>query len=95
MPRSESVVVDLTLIQSKQALHEALKDALDFPDWYGMNWDAFWDAITGLVEMPQRLRFSGWPSFELRLPREAHQLRSALEQMSEKYPQSASKVTYE
>jgi ribonuclease inhibitor len=98
MPRRESVVVDLTPIKSKQNLHEALKDALDFPDWYGMNWDAFWDAfwdaITGLVQMPERLRFSGWKSFEARLPTEAHHLRSALEEMSEKYPESAAEMIY-
>ncbi|MBK9495180.1 MAG: barstar family protein [Xanthomonadales bacterium] len=95
MSRRESVAVDLTPIQSKQALHAALKDALDFPDWYGMNWDAFWDAITGVVDMPKRLKLSGWPGFQARLPREAHQLKSALDEMSEKYPKSAAMVIYE
>jgi RNAse (barnase) inhibitor barstar len=95
MPRSECVVVDLNPVQSKQALHELLRDALDFPDWYGRNWDAFWDAITGLVEMPETLQLLGWQSFEVRLPIEARQLRSALEEMCEKYPESAAIVRYD
>lgn len=95
MPRRECVVVDLDPVRSKQALHEVLQGALKFPDWYGRNWDAFWDAITGLVEMPEVLKLLGWQSFQVRLPIEARQLRSALEEMSEKYPELAAVVHYE
>ena len=27
-------------------IHQAIKTGLDFPDYYGENWDAFWDCIT-------------------------------------------------
>ncbi len=26
-------------------LHERIRVAFDFPDWYGKNWDAFWDLL--------------------------------------------------
>ncbi|MFE9574497.1 barstar family protein [Streptomyces sp. NPDC006692] len=31
---------------------QALEREFDFPYFYGRNWDAFWDAVTGLVEIP-------------------------------------------
>ncbi|MBP5953865.1 barstar family protein [Pseudomonas sp. P42] len=41
MSRLELVSIDLSEVQSSQALHGMLKEALGFPDWYGCNWDAF------------------------------------------------------
>jgi len=93
MSRPEQVIVDLSAVTSNRELHEVLKRGLGFPDWYGMNWDAFWDAITGLVEMPERLQFTGWSSFEARLPAEAQQLKSSLEQMSSEFPHVAATVS--
>ncbi len=26
-------------------IHEQIRIAFDFPDWYGRNWDAFWDLL--------------------------------------------------
>lgn len=26
-------------------LHERIRLSLDFPEWYGRNWDAFWDLL--------------------------------------------------
>ena len=94
MARTNKIIIDLGSIDSRQALHEALSAALAFPGWYGNNWDAFWDAITGLVEMPEKLHFSGWTAFEARLPDQARHLHVALKEMSEKYPESASEVSY-
>jgi ribonuclease inhibitor len=54
--RKPFVAVDMSQIVSIDHLHEILYQALDFPSWYGKNWDAFWDAITALVEMPEHLQ---------------------------------------
>lgn len=32
----------------------------DMPEFYGMNWDAFWDVITGMVALPDYLILNGW-----------------------------------
>lgn len=45
-------------IQSIAQFHTEIAKFLDFPDFYGKNWDAFWDAITGLVEMPATLQIT-------------------------------------
>lgn len=41
----KKVVVDLTDCKYLMELHERIRIALDFPEWYGKNWDAFWDMI--------------------------------------------------
>lgn len=63
MPRKKQVEISLIGISSSIQLRKALADSLDFPTFYGCNWDAFWDAITGLVEMPMLIKFIGWSEF--------------------------------
>jgi RNAse (barnase) inhibitor barstar len=87
-------MVDLTTVSSREELHSALARALDFPDFYGSNWAAFWDAITGLVEMPHRLVLQGWLSFAARLPEEAGALQSCLEDAAAQFPESSAEVEF-
>jgi RNAse (barnase) inhibitor barstar len=39
-------ILDLTNCQYLGELHQRIKIALDFPDHYGANWDAFWDSLS-------------------------------------------------
>lgn len=71
MARHEIVEIELGDIESVAQLHTRLMTQLEFPDWYGRNWDAFWDAITALVEMPLVLRLKNWMEFERRFPSDA------------------------
>jgi len=40
------VELDLTGCETITELHERIRVALEFPEWYGANWDAFWDMIS-------------------------------------------------
>ena len=40
------VKLDLTGCESLLEIHERIRKAFDFPDWYGKNWDAFWDLLS-------------------------------------------------
>ena len=62
------IVIDVSNIETSLQLHRLLKEKLGFPDFYGNNWDAFWDAITGLVMMPDKLTFVGLSNLEKKLP---------------------------
>jgi ribonuclease inhibitor len=94
MMRKPLVAVDVSNVLSVRQLHELLSDALDCPDWYGHNWDAFWDAITGLVVMPERLRLIGWNAFMEKFPRDARIMKECLDDMAKQYPNSAACVEY-
>lgn len=94
MSRRKYVEIDLSCVTTHIELHSLLMNALDFPEWYGKNWDAFWDAITALVDMPIHLRFLGWKSFAENFPRDAELMRECFLDMAEKYPGLASDVEY-
>ena len=64
------VNLDLTNCKYLGEMHLRIKDAFDFPDFYGQNWDAFWDLlcgtrdntiveIKGLKKLPKELQPSG------------------------------------
>jgi len=94
MARLPVVKIDLSLINESNQLHSTLSNALGFPNWYGQNWDAFWDAITGLVEMPIELELIGWSVFSEHLPRDAKLMRQCLTDMTIEYPDLAPDVHY-
>ncbi len=39
------IVLDFTNCKHLSELHETIRVAFDFPDWYGANWSAFWDLL--------------------------------------------------
>ena len=45
MSNRNIVILDLTDCQYLGELHKRIKVALEFPDHYGENWDAFWDSL--------------------------------------------------
>ena len=95
MPRVQTVTIDLSEVTSSAELHALLRESLGFPDWYGCNLDAFWDAITGLVEMPLKLQISGWQAFSSHLPRDARLMQKCLEQMTTEFPEQAATVVFD
>ena len=76
----DTITLAVSDATSAQSLHEKLAAGLGFPDYYGKNWDAFWDCITdpGQSTMPRRLIIKGFGALRKRLPREADLLRSCL-----------------
>lgn len=40
------ITLDLTGCKYMGELHERIRVAFDFPEWYGQNWSAFWDLLT-------------------------------------------------
>ena len=42
-------IIDFTGVKYYLQIHEIIKEALDFPDYYGKNRDAFRDCITDMA----------------------------------------------
>lgn len=93
--RKALVEIDVSTVRTAEELHLLLMDALDFPGYYGCNWNAFWDAIRGLVEMPIRLRLRGWTRLVERLPEDAQLMQDCLDDLAAQYPEAASEVEYD
>lgn len=69
------MTLDLTGIHTKHDLHQLFKTRLGFPDWYGVSWDAFWDCIVAVVQMPPVLTLTHWEEFAQACPRDMAILR--------------------
>lgn len=46
MDNKRIITLDLTGCKYLGELHERIRVAFDFPEWYGQNWSAFWDLLT-------------------------------------------------
>ena len=74
----KTISIDFSKIESIENLHNLLKTKLNFPDYYGMNWDAFWDSITGLIEMPDKIEITGWMHLRKILPEDSEKFLHCL-----------------
>lgn len=45
MSNKKTIILDLTNCKYLGELHERIRVAFDFLEWYGANWDAFWDLL--------------------------------------------------
>lgn len=45
MENKKVIKLDLTECKYLGEIHERIREAFDFPEWYGQNWDAFWDLL--------------------------------------------------
>ncbi|MGI4867315.1 MAG: barstar family protein [Janthinobacterium lividum] len=80
------MVIDLSGATSKAAVHAIFKEQLGFPDWYGVSWDAFWDAIIAVVEMPEEVTLINWQAFSEACPRDMEILRRIIQDYAEEVP---------
>lgn len=94
-PRKEHILLDVSRVFTPVDLHMILKRQLDFPDVYGMNWNAFWDAITGMVKLPKKITITGWSVLLERFPEEAKTLDRLLKDYSLRYTKDDFSVAYE
>ena len=90
----KDITVDLKGVSTKEKLQILLKQKLDFPNYYGENWDAFWDTITGLVELPEKITFEHWSDLEKTIPSEANSLKEMFDNFNKKYPMMKSEIKY-
>ncbi len=57
----KQITLSCATLKTKDALHAALAEALDFPDWYGANLDALYDCLQDLDD-PVHLHLTDWDS---------------------------------
>jgi len=76
------IEIDVTTVESAGELHRLLKQKLDFPAYYGENWDAFWDLISDPEDdgLPDEIIWIGFAALQRKLPKEAESLLSCLDE---------------
>jgi len=61
-------IIDFSNLKYYIQIHEIIKEALDFPDYYGKNWDAFWDCITDMAGETVHIEIRGFDILEDKFP---------------------------
>ncbi len=74
-------VLDFRQIKYYGEMHLIFKETFDFPDYYGENWDAFWDCLTDMVGRPINIRIYGLSVLRKRFPGEDKILLDILEEL--------------
>lgn len=80
----DSLEIDVGAAQTRQELHRLLFEAFRFPEYYGMNWDAFDECIRD-VSVPCVVRITHLEALRSRLPREAELFVLCLEDFAQSH----------
>jgi len=83
---TSKVFIDVSNIKTSKELHLLLKEKLKFPNFYGENWDSFWNTITCLVELPSKIEFIGWSELEKKLPEDSKIMKEYLIEHNQEFP---------
>ncbi len=86
-----TLTVDLSEVKTVEALHAALKEAFEFPEYYGGNLDALHDCLTDIAVKateaePITVTFAGYKKAKRALGSDFHNFRNVLNDVSEEYP---------
>ena len=72
------IELDLTGCRYLAEIHERIRVAFDFPEWYGKNWSAFWDLLWSECDA-DKVIIRG----ELTLPKEFEEFLSVMHEILE------------
>ncbi len=62
----ELYTLDFSNVTTHREFHFLIWEELDFPDYYGCNWDALWDCIRDMIGDPIHIEIKGFDNIERR-----------------------------
>jgi RNAse (barnase) inhibitor barstar len=88
MARPDEITLDMSGIHDEETLHEYLSRILDFPGYFGFNFDAFWDCITtdDQSTMPSHLIVTGLLDLKTHCPEGHSKFMDCLSDYSSEFP---------
>ena len=51
--------IDFTNVKYYLEMHEVIRDSMEFPIYYGNNWDACWDCLREIANQPIHIKIIG------------------------------------
>lgn len=76
--KREEVHVDCSMISTQSELIDTIKQALQYPQFCGNNWDAVEDLIYDII-FPKKIIFFNWCEVEKKLPQDTAILKAILD----------------
>ena len=59
MKKVKKYTINFTEVNYYLEMHAVIWQALEFPDYYGCNWSAFWDCLTDMYGDPMHIEIIG------------------------------------
>ena len=72
--------LDFTNVKYFLEVHYIIKTSLDFPDYYGCNWDDFWDCLTDMYGDPIHIEIIGLDVIEKKFDNTANMITETLKE---------------
>ncbi len=57
-------ILDFSNVRYYSEMQKVIKEEFDFPDYYGENWDAFWDCLTDMTGREIHIKIIGLERIE-------------------------------
>lgn len=92
--KEKVVTLDLTGCKNRLELHERIRVALDFPDFYGKNWSGFWDLIWSYCDA-QRIVVIGEDTLPKNMERDREKVNEILYRFRDHMIQFGEKIIIE
>ena len=81
--QKEKYVLDFRNVEYYLEFHAVIKKELDFPDYYGCNFDALWDCLKEMMTDPLRIEILGIDNIRKRFDNTADTLLAMLEKLKD------------
>ena len=91
----KTYIIDFTNIEYCSEVHSVIKSSLDFPDYYGCNWDAFWDCITDMYGEKMHIKIIGLEVIKRKFDGSADMLVSLLKEFKHNIKMFENDITIE
>ena len=59
METRKEYIVDFRNVKYYLEMHLVIRESLEFPDYYGCNWSAFWDCLTDMYGASMQITILG------------------------------------
>ena len=92
---SDTARVDFSTVATEQDVHEIFARTLRFPHFYGHNWNAFWDVLTGFGCFPKKLILENTEHLRRAVPDAYDQLQQCFADCEREYPYFAPFVVWQ
>lgn len=87
-----TIVLDLTGCKYIMHMHKIIKETIGFPDWYGNNWDAFWDMGYDYIPENAHIVIRGTKTMPKELEKDIKLLSEVLDDI---HKEASPTITYE
>ena len=76
--KDNKYIIDFREVNYYLEMHAVIWKSLDFPDYYGCNWSAFWDCLTDMYGEPVHIEIIGLEVIEQKFDGAAEKMISIL-----------------